>query len=67
MKYDVKYEISKFIKKIYLKLIKIENIIYYILKSFSLFIKKIDFHKILKKVNLLTYKLKLAFNISRFY
>ena len=67
MKYDIKYEISKFIKKIYLKLIKIENIIYYILKSFSLFIKKIDFHKILKKVNFLTYKLKLAFNISRFY
>ena len=51
MKYDIKYKISNFVDKIYLKLIKIEKIKYYISKNFSLFIKKINSYKILKKIN----------------
>ena len=67
MKYNIKYKISNFIKKIYLKLIKIEKIKYYISKNFSLFIKKIDFYKILKKINFLIYKLKLLLSKSKIY
>ena len=67
IKYNIKYKISNFIEKIYLKLIKIEDIKYYISKNFSLFIKKINFYKFLKKVNFLAYKLKLSLNILKVY
>ena len=67
MKYNVKYKILNFVEKIYLQLIKIEEIKYHISKSFSLFIKKIDFYKILKKINFLIYKLKFSLNILRVY
>ena len=67
IKYNNKYKISNLVEKIYLKLTKIKKIEYYILKSFSLFIKKIDLYKILKKINFLIYKLKLSLSISKIY
>ena len=67
MKYNIKYKILNFIEKIYLKLIKIKEIKYHISKSFSLFIKKVDSYKILKKINFLIYKLKLSLSILRIY
>ena len=67
IKYDIKYRISSFVEKIYLKLLKIKEIKYHISKSFSLFIKKDDFYRILKKIHFLTYKLKLSLNISKIY
>ena len=67
IKYNIKYEISNFVDKIYLKLIKIEEIKYHISKSFLLFIKKINFYKISKKINFLIYKLKFSLSISRIY
>ena len=67
MKYDIKYKISNLIAKIYLKLTKIEEIKYHISKNFSLFIKKIDLYKILKKINFLTYRLKFSLNMLKIY
>lgn len=51
----------------YLKLAKISNISYYILKLSSLLIKKVRPFKILEKISLLVYKLELLLSISRIY
>ena len=67
IRYDNKHKILNLVEKMYLKLTKIEKIRYYISKSFSLFIKKIDFYKILKKINSLIYKLKLSLNMLKVY
>ena len=67
IKYDNKYKISNLVEKMYLKLTKIKKTRYYISKFFSLFIKKIDLYKILKKINFLIYKLKLSLSILRVY
>ena len=67
LKYDNKHKVSNLAEKIYLKLTKIEEIKYHISKNFSLFIKKIDPYKILKKINSLTYKLKLPSNMFKIH
>ena len=67
IKYDFKYKVLNLINNIYLKFVKIGDINYYISKTFSLFTKKIKLYKILKKINSLTYKLKLSLNIIKIY
>ena len=58
MTYNVKHRVSNLTKSVYIKIIKIDTSEYYLFKTFNLFIKKIIFFKILKKIKSLVYKLK---------
>ena len=58
--FDKKHKVFEFIDSTYIKLIKVETSKYHMLQVFSFSTKKIDFFRILKKMNELTYKLKLS-------
>ena len=58
--YNVKHRILNLIEFIYIKIIKIDIFKCHLLKIFNLFIEKINFFKILKKIKEFVYKLKLS-------
>ena len=49
IKYDIKHKISNLINNIYLRFVKMSDINYYIFKIFSLFTKRVELYKIIKK------------------
>ena len=58
--YDVKHRIFNLFEEVYLKIMRTENVNYHFFNSLNLSIKKIKFFRIKRKVNDLTYKLKLS-------
>ena len=66
MFFDKKHKNFEFIDSTYIKLIKIETSKYHMSHIFSFSTKKIHFFRILKKMNELTYKLKLS-NFIKIY
>ena len=65
--FDAKHKSPHLESSIYLKLVKVDNVEYYLLKTLFLFIKKIDFFKIKKKINDLIYQLNFSKSIRRMH
>ena len=65
--FDAKYRSFYLENSIYLKLIKIDDVEYYLLKISFLFIKKIDFFKIKKKISDLIYQLNFSKSIKQMH
>ena len=66
MTFNAKHKSFQLIDSIYIKLTKVEKSKYYILQVSSLFVKKIESFRILRKVNNLAYKLKFS-NIMKIH
>ena len=64
MIFDNKYRFSNFFDFVYLKLAKIERFKYYISYSSFIFVKKVDFFRIFKRVENFAYKLELFKNFK---
>ena len=58
--YNVKYRVFNLFEKVYLKMMRTENVDYHLFNSLNFSIKKIESFRIKRKVNDLTYKLKLS-------
>ena len=58
--YNVKHRIFNLFEKVYLKMMRTENVDYHFFNNLNLLIKKIKFFRIKRKVNNLTYELKLS-------
>ena len=67
IRYDNKYRVPDLTGSIYLKVVKIGEVGYYILKYSSLSTKKVRLYRILEKVSPLFYRLELLATISRIY
>ena len=61
--YNVKHRIFNLFEKVYLKMMRTENVNYHLFNNLNFSIKKIESFCIKRKVNDLTYKLKLSKHI----
>ncbi len=66
MIFDIKHKFFRFEIKMFLKIMKLKKFKYYMLNQSSLLSKKLKLFKIVRKINLLIYKLELLYFIKNY-